>query len=156
MKSETLLKTDKRYGNLTLATDQKDVLISPQWRNLDNFWSYFTENGTLLQSSSDKESEYGNSWTGSLAIKKVMKPNQEEVINFFISWNFPNRLVDWHINYALIKDRKSEYWIGNQYNEWFKNSLDVIRYINSNLQMLLDYTSKFHDAYYSSTYHVKF
>jgi uncharacterized protein (DUF608 family) len=151
MRSKTLLKSDKRYGNLTLATDQQDVIVSPQWNNLDEFWSHFTEKGVLLRNESEEGSELGKTWTGSIAVKKIIEPNEEEVINFFIAWNFPNRLVDWRLNYALIDDIKSEYWIGNRYNEWFDNSLDVIKYAKSNQLLLLDYTSKFHDAYYSST-----
>jgi len=151
MKSNLLLKTDKRYGNLILATDQNNVMVSPQWSNLDNFWSIFTEQGDLLKSDSKEGSELGRTWTGSLAVKKKLKPKNEEVINFFIAWNFPNRLVDWHLNYALIDDSKTEFWIGNRYNEWFNNSLDVLKYIKNNLDLLTHYTSRFHDAFYSST-----
>ena len=151
MRSKTLLKADKRYGDLTLATDQQDVMMSPQWDNLDNFWSLFTEKGNMLRNNLEEGSELGRTWTGSLAVKKKLKPGEEEVINFFVAWNFPNRLVDWHINRALIDDTKSEYWIGNQYNEWFDNSLEVIKYVKSNLQFLTNYTSKFHDAFYSSS-----
>lgn len=151
MKSTMLLKTDKRYGNITLATDQKDVLVSNQWESLDKFWSLFTEKGALFEADSKEGSEFGRTWTGSLAVKKKLKPHEEDVITFFIAWNFPNRHVDWHINYALIKDTKSEYWIGNHYNQWFKNSLDVIRYVKNNLEMLTEYTSRFHDAFYSSS-----
>ncbi len=151
MKSNTILKTDKRYGNLSLATDQQDVMVSPQWDNLDNFWSQFAEKGTLLRSDSEEGSKLGRTWTGSLAVKKELKPNEEEVINLFIAWNFPNRVVDWRLNYALIADNKSEYWIGNQYNEWFKNSSDVIKYVKNNLKILSNYIAKFHDVFYSST-----
>jgi len=150
MRSKTLLKSDKRYGNLTLATDQQNVLVSPQWDNLDNFWSNFTEKGTLLRSDLEEASDIGRTWTGSLAVKKKLKPDEEKVITFFIAWNFPNRLVDWHLNYALINDIQSEFWIGNQYNKWFKNSSEVIKYVKRNLQFLLNYTSKFHDAFFSS------
>ena len=151
MRSKTLLKSDKRYGDLTLATDQQNVLVSHQWDNLENFWSLFTEKGILLRSDLEKESELGRTWTGSLAVKKRLNPDEEEVITFFVAWNFPNRFVDWHINKALISDSKSEFWIGNQYNKWFDNSLEVIKYVKNNLQILLNYTSKFHDAFYSST-----
>ncbi|NHJ21237.1 MAG: hypothetical protein EAX91_09855 [Candidatus Lokiarchaeota archaeon] len=151
MKSNTLLKTDKRYGSLTLAIDHEDVMVAPQWNNLDDFWAQFTEKGAFLSNNSEEGSELGKTWTGSLAVKKRLDSNEEVVINFFIAWNFPNRHVDWHINYSLIEDTKSEYWIGNRYNEWFKNSLDVVRYVKNNLQLLTEYTSKFHDVFYSST-----
>ncbi|MHA1479144.1 MAG: GH116 family glycosyl-hydrolase, partial [Promethearchaeota archaeon] len=74
MRSKTLLKTDKRYGDLTLATDQQNVMISPQWANLDKFWSSFKEKGTLLRNESGEASELESTWTGSLAIKKELKP----------------------------------------------------------------------------------
>ncbi len=151
MRSKILLKSDKRYGNLTLATDQQHVSVSPQWDNLDNFWSNFIEKGTLLRSELEEASDIGRTWTGSLAVKKKMKPNEEKVITFFIAWSFPNRLVDWHLNSALINDFQSEFWIGNQYNKWFKNSSEVIKYVKLNFQYLSNYTSKFHDAFFSST-----
>ena len=151
MRSKTLLKSDKRYGDLTLATDHQNVLVSPQWDNLDNFWSNFSEKGILLGCDLEEASELERTWTGSLAVKKKLNPDEEEVITFFVAWNFPNRFVDWHINKALINDSKLEYWIGNRYNEWFDNSLEVIKYVKSNLLTLLNYTSKFHDAFYSST-----
>jgi len=151
MKSKTLLKTDKRYGNLTFAIDQNDAIVSTQWENLDNFWSTFSDTGALFENESGDRSEYEKTWTGSLATKIVLNPNEKKVINFCFTWNFPNRKVDWHINKSLIDDDKTEYWTGNRYNEWFKNSFETLKYVQNNWEMLLDYTNKFHEDFFSST-----
>ncbi|TES96308.1 MAG: hypothetical protein E3J90_08320 [Promethearchaeota archaeon] len=151
MRSKTLLKNDKRYGNLTFAIDQHDAMVSSQWENMDNFWSIFSDKGILLEDEHSDISEYEKTWTGSLATKKVLNPGEEKVINFCLTWNFPNRKVDWHINKALIDDDKTEYWMGNRYNEWFKNSFETLKYVQKNWEMLLNYTNKFHNDFFSSS-----
>ncbi|MHA1509199.1 MAG: GH116 family glycosyl hydrolase, partial [Promethearchaeota archaeon] len=151
MRSKTLLKTDKRYGNLTFAIDQHDAMVSSQWENLENFWSTFSDTGVLFENKSGVISEYEKTWTGSLATKIILNPGEKKVINFCLTWNFPNRKVDWHINTSLIREDKTEYWMGNRYNEWFKNSFETLKYVQNNWEMLLDYTNKFHEDFYSST-----
>ena len=32
---------------------------------------------------------------GSICIKKVLKPGEERVFPFLLTWNFPNRVRDW-------------------------------------------------------------
>ncbi len=149
MKSKTLLKTDKRYGDLTFAIDQHDAMVSSQWENLDKFWSMFSDKGVLFEVEHGDISEYEKTWTGSLAAKNVLNPGENKVINFCLTWNFPNRIVDWHINKSLINDDKTEYWTGNRYNEWFKNSFDTLKYVRNNWEMLLNYTTKFHKDFFS-------
>ena len=151
MKSKTLLKNDKRFGDLTLAIDQSDVMITTQFNNLEQFWSVFSREGTLPESDSEKLSPIGQTWTGSLASRKKLNPGESASITFLITWNFPNRVVDWYINKALIPDTKTEYWIGNRYNEYFSNSLKVIKYASEHWLYLINKTASFHEAFYSST-----
>ncbi len=151
MKSKTLLKNDKRYGNLTFAIDQHDAMVSSQWESLDKFWSIFSDTGELFENESGDISEYEKTWTGSLATKKVLNPGEKKVINFCLTWDFPNRKVDWHINKSLINDDKTEYWTGNRYNEWFKNSFESLKYVQNNWEMLLKFTNKFHEDFFSSS-----
>lgn len=151
MKSKTLLKNDKRYGNLTFAIDQHDAMVSSQWESLDKFWSIFSDTGVLFENESGDISEYERTWTGSLATKKVLNPGETKVINFCLTWDFPNRKVDWHINKSLINDDKTEYWTGNRYNEWFKNSFETLKYVQNNWEMLLKYTNEFHENFFSSS-----
>ncbi len=151
MRSKTLLKNDKRYGNLTFAIDQHDAMVSSQWENLDKFWSNFSDKGVLFEDDHSDISEYEKTWTGSLATKKVLNPGEKKVINFCLTWSFPNRKVDWHINKALIDDEKTEYWTGNRYNEWFKNSFETLKYVQKNWEMLLNYTNEFHEVFFSSS-----
>ena len=151
LKSKTLLKSDKRYGDLTFAIDQHDAMVSPQWENLDKFWSMFSDTGVLSEVDHNDISEYEKTWTGSLAIKKVLNPGEKKVINYCLTWNFPNRKIDWHLNKSLINDDKTEYWVGNRYNEWFQNSFETLKYVQNNWEMLLNYTTKFHEDFFSSS-----
>ncbi len=151
MKSKLLLKTDKRYGDLTLAIDQPDAMVSTQWEDLENFWSQFSQKGVLMKPSADDMSKIGKTYTGSLAAKKILKPEEKTVITFYLAWNFPNRFMDWRLNRALFLDTKTEYWIGNRYNEWFNNSIKLIEYVRDNRSFLLDNTFRFHEDFFYST-----
>ncbi|GAH72610.1 unnamed protein product, partial [marine sediment metagenome] len=107
--------------------------------------------GVLMEPSEDDISKIGKTYTGSLAAKKVLKPDEEAVITFYLAWNFPNRFMDWRLNRALFPDTKTEYWIGNRYNEWFNNSIKVIEYVKDNWSFLLDNTFRFHEVFFYST-----
>jgi non-lysosomal glucosylceramidase len=151
MKSSTLLKTDRRYGDLTLAIDQSDAMMTPQWEDLNRFWRHFSLNGELPRSDSEDISPVGKTWTGSLGSRKVIQPGESKKVTFVLVWNFPNRVVDWIIDKAQIPDNHTEFWIGNRYNEWFKNSLDVLKYLQENLEVLRFKTEQFHKIMFSTT-----
>lgn len=150
MRSKALLKKDRRYGDLTLAIDQSEATFTTQWRNLKNFWSHFSREGVLPKSDSEEMSPISQTWTGSLASKKILNPEESTVITFILAWNFPNRVVDWNINKAMIHDTQTEFWIGNRYNEWFNSSLKVITYAQEHWIYLLEKTEQFHEAFFSS------
>ena len=151
MKSKTLLKKDRRYGDMTLAIDQPDALIITQWGDLSNFWSHLSQKGDFPKSDSEEMSPIGQTWAGSLGSRKILNPSESMEVNFFFAWNFPNRVVDWYMNSEKIPDTTTEYWIGNRYNEWFNNSLEVIKYVRENLSYLIKETAKFHELLFTST-----
>ncbi|MBD3255976.1 MAG: hypothetical protein GF383_12850 [Candidatus Lokiarchaeota archaeon] len=151
MRSSILQRNDKRYGDISLGIDQKDASSTPQFNDLNNFWNYLTLNGAFPKSESKEKSEIGSTWAGALGKKLVIKPGETKKICFFISWSFPNRVVDWRLNLALLSDKKTEYWVGNRYNKWFKYSIDALKYVQNNWDYLFETTSMFHHLYYSTT-----
>ncbi|MFX1323529.1 MAG: GH116 family glycosyl-hydrolase [Promethearchaeota archaeon] len=151
MTSKTLLKTDRRFGDLTFAIDQPDAMITAQWDDLTEVWSHFSKDGTLPDSKTDEMSPIGETWVGSLGSRKILRPGDSIYIKFFLAWNFPNRVVDWIIDKSAIPDQNTEFWIGNRYNEWFKNSSNVINYVQDNLDYLMKKTERFHEIFFTST-----
>jgi len=150
MRSKTLLKTDRRYGDIVFAIDQPDAMMTAQWNNLKDFWAHFSRDGTFPKSISEEMSPVGETWTGSLGSRKTLNPGESMNVRFFFAWNFPNRVVDWVIDKAVIPEN-TEFWIGNRYNEWFKNSSGVIKYVQENWDYLMNKTDTFHEILFTST-----
>ncbi|MHA1803204.1 MAG: GH116 family glycosyl-hydrolase [Promethearchaeota archaeon] len=150
MKSKILLRNDRRYGDLTLAIDDPDA-FSSKWADLKIFWTHFSQNGTFPPSPKVELSPIGKTWTGSLGSRKIIEPGESKTIKFIFAWNFPNRVVDWRLDTNQIPDQETEFWIGNYYNNWFRNSIEVIEYVQENWDYLKDKTSAFHESFYSST-----
>ncbi|MFX0025094.1 MAG: GH116 family glycosyl-hydrolase [Candidatus Hermodarchaeota archaeon] len=151
MRSKTLLKTDRRYGDILFAVDQPDAMMTAQWNNLKDFWAHFSRDGTFPESSSEEMSPIGETWAGSLGSRKILNPGESMNVRFFFAWNFPNRVVDWIIDKTAIPDQNTEFWIGNRYNEWFKNSLEVIKYVQENWNYLVKKTESFHEIFFATT-----
>ena len=151
MKTKTLQKTDRRYGDLIFAIDQSDAMMTTQWNNLKDFWAHFSRDGSFPESKSEEMSPVGETWAGSLGSRKILNPGEDMNVRFFIAWNFPNRVVDWIIDKEAIPDQNTEFWIGNRYNEWFKNSAEVIKYIQENWNYLVKKTESFHEILFTST-----
>jgi len=151
MTTKTVLKTERRYGNLTFAIDQPDAMLTTQWSNLKDFWNHFSKDGHFSKPDSEEISPVGHTWTGSLGLRKTLNPGENMSVKFFLTWSFPNRVVDWVIDNSQIPGKNTEFWIGNMYNEWFKTSLDVIKYVQKNLQYLEEKTKQFHEIMFSTT-----
>ncbi len=151
MSTKTLLKTDRRYGNITFTIDKPDAMIASQWSNLKDFWNHFSKEGHFPKNSSEEVSPIGQTWTGSLGSRKTLNPGENMEVKFFLAWNFPNRVVDWILDKNQIPDNHTEFWVGNYYNKWLKNSLDLIKYIQENLSQLDKKTEKFHEIMFSTT-----
>ncbi|MHA1885996.1 MAG: GH116 family glycosyl hydrolase, partial [Promethearchaeota archaeon] len=151
MRSKTLQKTDRRYGDIGFAIDQPEAIVTAQWDSLKDFWAHFSRDGTFPISNSEEMSPLGETWAGSLGSRKTLNPGESTTIRFFFAWNFPNRVVDWILDKTVIPQKNSEFWIGNRYNEWFKNSTEVIKYVKENWDYLLKKTDLFHKNLFTST-----
>ncbi|MHA2051819.1 MAG: GH116 family glycosyl-hydrolase, partial [Promethearchaeota archaeon] len=151
MRSKTLLKTDRRYGDMVFAIDQPDAIMTAQWNDLKDFWAHFSLEGAFPESKSEEMSSLGETWVGSLGSRKILDPGESTTVRFFFAWNFPNRVVDWVLDKTIIPEKNTEFWIGNYYNEWFKNSLAVMKYVQENWDYLVRKTELFHENFFTST-----
>jgi non-lysosomal glucosylceramidase len=151
MESKSLLKKDKRFGDLTFAINQPNAMVLNQWNDLKSFWNYFSLEGNFPSLVSEEMSPIGHTWVGSLGSRKIIAPGEKVEIEFYFSWNFPNRVKDWVIDKSLIPDERTEFWIGNRYNEWFNNSLSVIKYFQQNLDYLMKKTGMLHEIFHTMT-----
>jgi len=151
MNSETILKKDPRWGDVTFAINTSDPMVSLQWDDLETFWADFSKQGNLPPTKSSETSSIGKTWVGSLGSKVILAPGECQNIKFVLAWNFPNRVVDWYAQQKNLFDDHTEFWIGNHYNEWFKNSISVIKYFQQNIKYLIEKTKKYHNIFFSTT-----
>lgn len=151
MNSESILKKDPRWGDVTFAMNTSDPMVSLQWDDLEEFWADFSDQGNLPPAKSSEISSIGKTWVGSLGSKVTLAPGECQNIKFVLGWNFPNRVVNWYAQQKNLFDDHTEFWIGNRYNEWFKNSNSVIKYFQQNMKYLIEKTKKFHDIFFSTT-----
>ncbi len=84
----------------------------------------------------------------SLSVKKVIAPHSKSVYNFYITWNFPNRLgwVDW----TVPGYDKTIY--GNYYSKQYADAWDVAKKTLPQLPELEKKTVAFVDALVKSDY----
>jgi uncharacterized protein (DUF608 family) len=151
MTSETVLKKDTRWGDISFAIDTSEPMISLQWDDLGTFWADFSKQGRFSPTKSNESSSLGKTWAGSLGSKVTLAPGESRNIKFMFAWNFPNRIVDWYAQQKNLFDNHTEFWIGNRYNEWFKKSSSIIEYFQKNMNYLIGKTKKFHDIFFSTT-----
>jgi hypothetical protein len=59
--------------------------------------------------------------------------------------------VTWDQRNVGILDRKSLFWLGNQYNNWFDSALAVLEYVRDNYGRLVDQTRLYRDNFFNST-----
>jgi non-lysosomal glucosylceramidase len=81
----------------------------------------------------------------------VLPPKASRTITFVLAWYFPNRYVSWTQRHMGIWDRKSKFWIGNQYNNWFDSALAVVEYVRDNYDSLCEQTRLFRDRFFDGS-----
>ena len=96
------------------------------------------------------EKPLGDPLTGTVGTTINLKPGETRQLTFLLTWYFPNRPL--YIDVTWNKPLSVEgNLIGNNYANWFDNSVSVARWLRDNLTRLHNETFAFHDAYYNGT-----
>lgn len=139
------------FGDLTIATDSRDVSYQEYWfrgRWFDNlivYWKDFTSPGKFknrhyTESSSEVQDHC------SLAAHLQVKPEETRRVRFVISWNFPNCYNYWKPE----KTDETKTW-KNYYATLFEDSTESAIYSLENWDRLYGETMEFKEALFSST-----
>lgn len=148
---------DVRYGDITLATDAKDVSIQQYWYrgrwydNLAVFWSNFSTIGPLQNRVYDAVPAYTDPQgqdTCTIAAPIHLEPGGETDIRFIIAWSFPNNCNYWNKDYGR-GDGKGQW--KNYYATLFHDSADAARYALQNWKQLEGSSRVFCDTLFSQT-----
>ena len=142
------IRNDFSLGNMTMSIPRKagEVTYLGDWNLQDecfrleedslklDAWEWFSKTGNLPNANSKKVVE-GESVElgGALSVKFDIGPGQTKEIPLVYSWFFPIHTI------------------GHAYERWFKNSIDVSRYMFKARQRLYSETRRWHDKLNSST-----
>lgn len=158
--------TNTRLEAMHPANGQMALAVLPQpgdevtnllrWSDPAEVWSYFLNNyGRLPSQVTSGVSPDGQTYNAALAVHFNLEPGEARTVPFLLVWHFPNRYVTWFQDvepYQLgIPDRKTRFWLGNQYANWFDSAPAVLEYVRDEVDRLCDQTRRFRDRLYAST-----
>ncbi len=154
-------KASTEYGDISIATDSKDVTYQTYWYrggwqdNIVTFWNEFSGKDELTDRTYDTEN---NSTTltkkdhGTLCAKLSINQGETESVRFILSWNVPNMYAYW-----LRRDdpnaRENNFltpW-KNYYAILFSDSVASADYSLKNWERLYNETLTFKNALHTST-----
>jgi non-lysosomal glucosylceramidase len=134
-------------GQLALAAMSENASYITQWDDLDLLWRDFSDDGNLSNDQGVNTSLSGRTWNGALAMPVELRAGEESSIVFVLAWYFPNRYVTWNQPALSIDDKKTRFWLGTMYSNWFASAGEVARYVCDNYPRLAGETRRWRDTF---------
>jgi uncharacterized protein (DUF608 family) len=156
MSSKKLKENKVDYGDLTIATDSKDVSFQEYWFRgyaLQTYWKDLVSPGRFKNRNyTDVRAYQGAQDHCLLAAHFEVKPGETGNAKFIISWNFPNRCNYWsHEKSSCERGECAHTMWRNYYATLFEDSTKSAVYCLENWKRLYAKTIEFKDALFSST-----
>ena len=156
LKSSAHKKSSPAYGEMTLATDAKDVSFQEYWfagmwfDQLEVYWRDITAGGRLNNRRLSPTKARGQS-EGMLAAHVRVSPGKTKRVRFVITWNFPNCENYWDGGAA---ERAKCCCVSPQWKNYYatiwKTSADSATYALTNWDRLWEQTLTFKNAMLAS------
>ncbi|MCQ2180227.1 MAG: non-lysosomal glucosylceramidase [Bacteroidales bacterium] len=149
--SEGVDEKHPAWGNFSLVTDSDQAVsyrtfsVDNSWANsILNFWDDLSDDGVISNPVANVRHSVGNDQDpmGSLAVKSTLAPGESKVFNFYLVWNFPNRIA-WAWNNKIV---------GNFYSRQYPDSWDAASRIVPFMDAYEGRTLAFVNALLSSSY----
>jgi len=141
------------YGSLAFVVTEKNVDIQTRWYrggwwdNAHIFWDDFSDDGRIEKVTDSEESPEGRSDVATLLVHLELKPGEERIVPFYLTWHFPNRENYWNRE-EEVKGKRFR----NYYASQFQDAWDVARNLIRNGKELYRNTQTYHDVLFGSTY----
>jgi non-lysosomal glucosylceramidase len=155
MYSNKYASDDLLYGNMTLATTNRNTTAKRAWLRgawfdfLQEFWDDFSVDGRLNDLGYDTATDEHKTDTGSLGIYETLQPGETKRFTFILAWYFPNRVNGWN-DHIRVKEKGRE-TIRNHYATRFDSSWSAASYFVRHMDRLSDGTRRFRDSLFAST-----
>lgn len=149
--SDGVDRNSPAWGNFSLVTDSDQEVtfrtfsVDNSWSNsILNFWDDFSDDGLISNPVANVRHTVGRDQDpmGSLAVKSTLAPGESKVFNFYLTWNFPNRIA-WAWDNCIV---------GNYYSGQYPDSWDAATRIIPSLPAYESRTLAFVNALLSSSY----
>lgn len=152
MSSRKVKPEEAAFGTMALTTPWPDVTYLTHWvrgdwwDDLQIFWDDFAADGRLkdldeVSPSADKQTD-----VGTLGLVATVRPGEEVVLPFILSWNFPNFL-----NYFDVVPEQRGRLFKNYYATKFADAWAAAEHLQANLPRLEKESRAFHDAFFGTT-----
>ncbi len=138
-------------GSMAIAALSDEATTLERWTDFNALWTGLRDNGRLLGAAPGGESPDGCTWNGGVSVQMTLEPGETRAEAFVLAWHFPNHYVNWSQQGFGITDTKSKFWLGNAYNNWFDDAMDVVRYVRDDFERLVRETRLYRDTVYDST-----
>jgi uncharacterized protein (DUF608 family) len=166
-----LKETDLKFGSMAFATTNTGNVSRKKWLhgqwtdNAQDFWDDFCRDGALDEEEDieakgcDLLEHYDFSFLNlkerisSICSSETIRPNEEKVFEFIISWYFPNRPKGW-IEYDADLERYQKGGYGtirNYYATLFTDAWNAIQYTVSKKDYLESNSHAFEDALFGTS-----
>jgi non-lysosomal glucosylceramidase len=155
MTSDSVARDADTWGTIALSTSDvnqgytisyRTELNSKGWNaNISDLWDDFSDDGVFKNLTFEHR---GSSPCATLAVKFDLAPNETKEIQFFLTWDFPNR-KDWF--------NKGKEVLGNYYSSFYSDAWEVAEKTLTQLPDLENKTLSFVNHLLESDYpqHVK-
>ena len=141
------------YGSLAFIVTEKDVDAQTRWYrggwwdNAHIFWDDFSDDGRIENVTDSEESPEGRSDVATLLVHIELKPGEERIVPFYLTWHFPNRENYWNRE-EEVKGKRFK----NFFAMKFQDAWDVARSLIKNGEELYRDTQTYHHVLFGSTY----
>ena len=118
----------------------------------DDLWQQFASHKEVpaAQAAPSAPSAKGGSWCGGVVQHLTLGARASAKLTFVLSWHFPNRVRDLSVG-AGTYDSILPAVLGNQYDNWFADSLAVATYMAAAKAELQAKTRLYRDTIFAST-----
>ena len=131
-------------GSMQLSAYSQNVSYTASWDNLKSLYDDFSDDGRLTELKTAVSPGSKMTIAGALSAGFLLKPNEEKVITFVLTWYFPN---------GTFGTKGSSWYFKNagcQYENWWKDASDVGNYVAKNIAYLDSTTKLYDETMYSS------
>lgn len=142
------------YGELTLATDARDVQAQEAWYRGEWFdgptvyWRDFAQDGPLPPRRYD---EPGGGDVATLAVPFSLEPGETRTVRFLLAWRYPNRVNYWNPCREQTPQGERDVVWKTYDSTLFPTSQDTAAYALANWTSLYERTRRFQRALFAST-----